>query len=141
VSLKPFIENDPIVREADESLASLFGGELLPETSNSHLEIRVAYAKSVGIKTLQELTEAIQRYRKPVEKFAERCNKEVWRSSPRAGVGRGIFVSHLCNYLQSLEGKNSVLKFLSERNVNTISWNVDKQVEIAKEISAQFKTE
>jgi putative GTP pyrophosphokinase len=137
VSLKPFIETDPLVNELDKLVASALGRE---EPANvpvpdSVAERRSIAANGVGIHTLQELRDALVKHRKVVPEFAHRC-QEIWPPMSAGRLPRGICIHHLALLISSSLGRVELVALLDKLGVKITPWNLDRQVEIAKEVLA-----
>jgi putative GTP pyrophosphokinase len=140
VSLRPFILEEPIVHELDESLAAFLGKAMASELPDSVVEARAGAATGAGIAKLQELRESLIKHQEALQEFVARCAKEIW---PRSAVDRvvgGLCIYHLGVFLTSARGKECVLEFLKQRGISQITFDVSRQVALAQEISAKYQT-
>jgi ppGpp synthetase/RelA/SpoT-type nucleotidyltranferase len=139
VSLKLFIEQEPIVRELDKSLASSVGLELTSELPDRAVEGRAAGANQAGISKLQDLGDLLKKCRKALLEFVTRCNKEVWPAPSSHHSPPGLCVHLLSLFLVSKQGKDKLLEFLKLKGIASLEkLNLDLQVAIAQEIAAKY---
>lgn len=143
VSLRTFIEQEPIVHEVDVSVAAAMGCELARDLSDSEVELRSIIANCAGIHTLQDLRNALTEYRTAVPKFVRLCTKRVWPASAGRTVERGICVYNLGLFLASVQGEADVVAALKAIGVETITLDIDSQVEVAvaaaREVLAKYR--
>jgi GTP pyrophosphokinase len=132
VSLRPFIEREPIVREIDAFVAAALGRELSPGLEDSEVERRSTVANGAGLRTLQELRDALTKNKTAVPEFARRCSAELWPPAPKGKVHNGICIHHLGLFLTSRQGKVELISLLEKIGVNVANLDyLDRQVAIA----------
>ena len=136
VSLKPFIEQEPIVSEIDKSLASILGLDLTAELSDRVVEARAKAVNAVGIRKLQQLRDTLREHSVAVPEFVRRCREELWPAPPSSSTSVGQCIYHLAVFLLSAKGREQILEFLKERGAKP-TWDIDRQVAIAQEIAAK----
>ncbi|HWY07110.1 MAG TPA: RelA/SpoT domain-containing protein [Candidatus Acidoferrales bacterium] len=140
VSLRSFIEQEPLVAEVDKAIAAKTGLALLPEIPDSMLNVRSKGLGYAGFKTLQQVSEGLRKFRTAIPEYVERCRKEgVWAPAPKGTpVAIGISVFHLAGFSASLGGVEAISKY-NEAMVIPRGPNYGRQVEIAKQVAAKFK--
>jgi len=138
VSLRTFIEQEPLVAEIDNLIAINYGMSVSAEVSDSWLEVRAVSVKGVGLTKLQEVRDALKKHKAAIPQFAGQCKKELWRPSTKdSQLSKGVCIFQLGLMLVSLRGLEATVEFLKTSNV-IIYWNVARQVTIAKEIVAKY---
>jgi putative GTP pyrophosphokinase len=138
VSLRPFIEREPVVGEVDALVAAAMGREMGPELSDSTVERRSTIANCAGIHTLQDLRSALMKYRMVLPEFVRRCRADLWPASAIVAAERGICIHHLGLFLTSIQGKREVVAALKALGVKNILLDIDGQVSIAQEVFIKY---
>lgn len=140
VSLRPFIEQEPLVRELDTSIAMSFSGTTTDEVSDKIVESRAKSANLVGITNLQDLRRLLDKYKGGIPEFVDRCQKEIWREPrPSGPAPLGLCIYHLALLLVSSRGKEELGKFLTELGLRNIDWErISLQVPLAQKILAKY---
>jgi putative GTP pyrophosphokinase len=136
VSLRSFIDTDPLVAEIDTLVASVFGRDGPDASVSESVAARRSIAAvAAGIHTFQELRDALSKHRSAVPEFVRRCQK-IWPSAARGIVPKGICIHHLALLLVSSRGVVELRSFVEALGVKNVSWSFDEQVKIAREVLA-----
>jgi putative GTP pyrophosphokinase len=133
LSLRTFIEQEPLVAEIDKSIAPLIGLSLSERVYDATLNIRSTALKFVGLKTLQDVRDALARFRIKIPEFVARCKKENLWGAPGAELSKGVSVWQLANFMASLGGADEITKFYGATDV-AIRGDIVQQAAIATEI-------
>jgi putative GTP pyrophosphokinase len=133
LSLKTFIEQETLVVEIDKSIAPLIGLSLSEKVLDASLNIRSAALKFVGLKTLQEVRDALARFRTKIPEFVVQCKKENLWGPSGTELSKGVSVWQLANFMASLGGPDEITKFYGATEV-AISGDIARQAAIATEI-------
>lgn len=133
VSLKSFIEQDPLMAELDSSIARLLGLELFAEDMpTSALELRSKATALAGISELEELQKTMQAYRDAILTYTERC-REIWIIGRGAVIARGVSILILAMMLAAVHGEERGAEVMDQLGVSIgFNVNVPAQVEIAR---------
>jgi putative GTP pyrophosphokinase len=135
VSIRSFMEQDPLVAEMDRSIATMWGTSLSDEIPDSLAEVRSKAANLSGLARLQDVRDYLERYRPEVLDFAHTCNEELWASSRRPGtrVNKGLSIYQMALMLAGAQGAEPVRNFLVSIGVRSaIPWDVERMSVIAK---------
>ncbi len=139
VSMKTFIEQEPLVRETDAALASIFGLPLSDDVNDRTGEMVATAAIQAGMKRIQDLRDSLRRYKTAIPEFVARCRQELWPSAPASStVGRGISLVQLASIIVGSKGSGGSTYLLKARGLTGVTWNVSRQEAIAQEIVAQY---
>jgi hypothetical protein len=140
VSLRSFIETEPLVSGIDKSLAAIVGRTLQDSISDSMVETRMQGLLAAGLTKLEEVRESLQRFRIAIPEYLVRCRKDCWGGMTKGTeVPMGICLYHLGNILTNIKGTDASLQYLSTQGfVETITWDVARQVVIGREIAAKY---
>jgi putative GTP pyrophosphokinase len=135
VSLKSFIEQEPLVTEVDQALSLRVGRTLSTDPPGEMLERRAAAAKLAGLNKLQDIRSALLKYRAVVPEFVSRCRAEIWTDvATGTPLDRGVCIYQLSLLLVSLKGASAIREFLVKHGVS-MTWNFDRQAAIATEVA------
>jgi GTP pyrophosphokinase len=142
VSMKTFIEQEPLVTEIDKKLSTMVEREVanvqIPDIT---LEWRARDAKAAGANTVQDLRDLLARYRQEIPEFAARCQKELWPPpSHDARFMKGVSIYNLAFLLASSQGQAAVMDFTKLHKL-AVTWDIAKQVAIAQEILKKYGSE
>jgi putative GTP pyrophosphokinase len=140
VSLRPFIEQEPIVKEIDETVSKVLKTEPTAELTDATLEAKARALTLGGISTLQALRAALSKYKDALPEFASRCVETcAW---PRGAAGRaipaGVSVHQLGIFLMSLKGQEVMQEYLSSAKIRPDSIDLARQVAVAREIFSKY---
>jgi ppGpp synthetase/RelA/SpoT-type nucleotidyltranferase len=137
VSLKSFIEQEPIVASIDGSLARVMGRRLEAKVGDAWIERRASGLKFIGLTKLQELRDSLEQFKNAIPEYVDRCRREkVWQMTGVGILPKGISIYHLSGMLVSLRGKEAIVKFWTELGPAP-HWNTELQAAIAKEVAAK----
>ena len=75
VSLRSFIEHEPLVAELDKSLAIILGKTISKTISDSMVEFRIKSVITPGMTKLQDVRSALEKYGRALPKYLARCKK------------------------------------------------------------------
>jgi putative GTP pyrophosphokinase len=139
VSLRTFIEQDPVINEIDGALASMLGGELSGDLRDSVVEQRVIDATFAGAKTLQDLRSLLRQYKPGILEFVTRCQK-IWPSPTTATrPDPGFCIFHLGLLVTGGRGLEAAVELLKLHGAREpFSWDLNTQVEVARDIVAKY---
>jgi putative GTP pyrophosphokinase len=143
VSLKSFIEQEPLVRDIDTSIAALLNCRVAVGIDEIAVERHARVFNQSGITKIQDLRETLEKYRPALLEFVRLCGEELWPArSTYASVMRGVSLFYL-NMLVLGErgGVEATLAALRTMMVNKPSWDVSRQVAIAKEVLTKYRAE
>jgi ppGpp synthetase/RelA/SpoT-type nucleotidyltranferase len=138
VSLRTFIEQEPIVGELDNVVASALGLSLDAPLNDAALETRSRLVNLAGIKKLQDLRSALLTYRRAIPEFMKRCSTEVWPNAPSStNADKGVCIYQLALFLATRQGEKELFTFF--RSMGAASTSHDNQLihSIANEILAR----
>jgi putative GTP pyrophosphokinase len=136
VSLKSFIETEPLVREIDQLIASVVHKPMSTDVpSDQVLERRAATLNAAGITKLQDLRENLKKYRTSIPEFIRRCRQEnVWPATPINQVQTSISLHQLAQMIASLRGTEALAAFYKDTGLNP-TWDFGKQAAMARDVS------
>jgi len=138
VSLRSFVDQEPLVAEIDKALGSVLGVALSQNISDSQLVYRSKALKLAGFETLQELSGALARFRTAIPEFVRRCKKEaVWPLSSASSLPKGIRLHQLAQFSVSAAGVDASNSYYKEFGFPP-GVNLVRQVAIAKEIASGY---
>ncbi len=139
VSLKSFIEHEPLVAEIDQQISSIRGRPIGSVLSDRFAQRRAGSAVWVGMKTLRDVRNYLMRYRKALLAFVRRRHQEV-SENQTAILPPGICIQQLSNMIAYSRGKKDSAEYLKANAMMTTDTDLDRAVEIAKEIMAEYGT-
>lgn len=141
VSLRSFIEQEPLVAQVDATLGRLLGLDISQELPDSLVERRVIALKGAGIGTLQEVRDLLQKYEFAVPEYLRRCwDEHLWAAAASGPLPRSLSLYHLGGFVSSTRGVPAVGKFWSDLEVK-VSFDLARQVAIAQDVAARFSRE
>jgi len=138
VSIRSFIEQEPLVAEIDRSIAAKLGRTLSPDLPDQSVQQRSRSALLAGMKKIQDIRDALAKYGTVLPEFAHRCREELWSSYRKnpSYVG-GVCIYNLSMFLVSVQGSAAIREFLTAYGF-TVTWDIDRQAAIAQEIRKQL---
>ncbi len=137
VSLKSFIEQEPLVEEIDRSIASLWGVGVSKALPDKLVELMSGVANLAGMVSLSNLRDSLTKYRAGILEYVQRCRK-FWPEPPSsAPVGKGISIINLAMMLISVRGVDAILEAHKPFRP-VVTWDLAQQVTIAKDIVAKY---
>ncbi len=140
VSLRSFIEQEPLVSEIDKLLAAALGYGSLEDLTDTIAEARTRAATLVGLTRLQDVRDSLDRYKAAIPEYARRCKQEIWPQAPAGSqIYRGVCIYHLGQILANLRGAPATVEFLKAFHAKA-PWDIARQVAIAKEITAKYSS-
>ncbi len=136
VSLRSFLEQEPLVRGIDERLAAVLGGRTLEEPEDRvHLWSRGANA--AGLKTLQELRSALKHYKFAIIEYVERCHV-YWGPVPKT-LRRGLSVYQLSMLLIYGQGEQRAVELIKEFDSGLDKLkDLSAKVSVARDVLAKY---
>jgi len=138
VSLRSFIEQEPIVAELDKSLAQIMGASLRENLPDSVVEERARAATLAGMAKLQDVRDSLAKYRTALPEFVRRCYGELWPKPPQGfEASKGISIFHLGLMLVGAKGADATTEYLKRFRLNP-GWDVERQVAIASEAAGKY---
>jgi len=137
VSLRTFIEQEPLVREIDAAVALALGMDLAESLTDVVIEYRSKAVTFTGFTKLQDLRAALERFEEAIPVFAGRCKREVWPEFPTAPVAeRGICIYQLAALITAGGGEDKIVELFKFLGVPSPTWNVSAQVSVARDVLA-----
>lgn len=138
VSLRAFIEQDPVVGEIDESLGALLGKKVQNHIPEVSVILRSRLANRCGLKNMQELRDSLNLHKNSIPEFVRRCMSGLWPpQNPNSLISRGVCIHHLTMLLASLRGIRETTEFLAKFAGKPPAWDIARQVTIAEEVVAK----
>jgi putative GTP pyrophosphokinase len=135
VSVRAFIDQEPLVRRLDEKIGALLGLELRDPIPEVGAEMRAAAANLAGLHTLHSLREAINRYEVGVLEYVDGCRRSVWAPTLSTHLEIGACIYHIAMMLISAKGGQAAKEAMQSLNINIgTNWNFDGQAAIAREV-------
>lgn len=139
VSLKAFIEQEPLVGKIDKLVADVFGINLIMELPDKVLDVRLKGVNGMGIPKLRELRDALTKYGPMLPEFVRLCRAEVWSTQPvPRGVNLGVSIYQLGLFLAGMQGRDKVMTILKTVGADQAPWDVDRLVAIARRVLANY---
>jgi putative GTP pyrophosphokinase len=138
VSLRSFVEQDPLVGEIDGEVAVAIGAKVSPSVSDKWIEMTSKAATFVGMTKFQNIRDNLAKYRTAIPEFVLRWTDEVAPTRNKGGlqVSKGISVLHLSLLLASARGEEGAVEFLKVAGLRAV-WDNDRLVALAREILAK----
>jgi putative GTP pyrophosphokinase len=84
VSVRAFIDQEPLVRQLDERIGALLRLELRDSVLEKGIELRAMAANLAGLHTLHILRRAIKQYEVGILEYVDRCLGRVWTTPTRS---------------------------------------------------------
>lgn len=138
VSLRSFIEQEPLVGAADRAIAEAIGMNLVDTIDDSILDFRLRAVRSAGFLKLQDIRGALARFAKALPEYAYRCKTELWPTHQSSGAANpGLSLYHLTSLLLAGQGESSIWRLYTAAGVK-MTWSAAGQVGIAREILDKF---
>jgi putative GTP pyrophosphokinase len=138
VSMKTFIEQEPLVSEINISIADIAGIRISGGLSDQLVEIASKAARLAGMTKLQDIRDSLKQYGVAIPEFVRRCLAEVWPSQPqRRPYSKSVSVYQLAVILVSRRGKDALVEFYKVFEMN-VTWDTARQAAIAQEILRKY---
>jgi putative GTP pyrophosphokinase len=144
VSLRLFIQQEPIVRRIDKRLAFLSGRVLSEELTDRAVSAWLRLLASAGISTVEQLRELITQRAEWVTEYFEECIKRVWQRDPsRSPMQIGVCLAQLAIFQLCLIGPEPALRAITQITAKAPEREIEigQQVEIANNIAAKYSNE
>lgn len=141
VSLRTFIEQEPLVREIDRAIAKRVGMMLIDTLTDAILDYRARAVAWAGFGKLQDLRSALATFKDALPEYVYRCSREAWPHFPRTEANPGISLHHLSSLLAASQEENAILKFYEAQGVPSKGppgWDTARQAQIAREVRNKF---
>lgn len=138
VSLRSFIEQEPMIAKIDEAVRRAIGVRNMEGAlSDARLERHAKAAGLAGLRTVQQLRDALKEYETVIPEFIGRASREFWPPpEPDLPIPRGTCVFQLCVVLSSLQGAEAATGLIEAMGMH-ITWDMQRQVAVAREVVAQ----
>ena len=134
VSIRPFIQQEPLVAEVDNAIANALGRQVSSDLPDKIVERRARAARLAGMATLQDVRDLLLRYREVVPAYSAQCRRELWgHIPPSPTLGQGVSIYHMSMLIAVSKGVDAAVEFYKQYGINPI-WNVDRQVVIGRGI-------
>jgi putative GTP pyrophosphokinase len=133
ISIKLFMEKEPLVVEVDQLIAAALGVPYAVDgqPSNETIQRRATSAKLAGLDNLSDVRAELEKSRWLVPEFSEICSERLWSREPRdLPAFRGISIYHLALFLMSLKGKRALSEFFVNLKMSPY-WDLEAQVAFA----------
>jgi len=140
VSLKPYLEQEPLVAQLNMAIGIAFSATLdLTDPSDRALGITANLLKPVNLNTLEELSTAIKKYMKAVPEYLRRCIRDgIWPApATRQRYNKSSSLNHLGIFMLCLQGVEALTSYYKSLGAEP-QWDVARQVAIAKEVVTKF---
>ena len=138
VSLRTFMEQDPLVAEIDASVAAIIGFIVQKDIPEASANLRARIANWSGLEKMQQLRESLAQYKSSIPPFVRQCGEELWPGRAGAHVARGVCIYHLCMILAGLRGKQATVEFFKQFGGIAPGWDMARQAAIAQEVVAKY---
>jgi putative GTP pyrophosphokinase len=137
VSLRSFVEQDPLVGEVDGEVAASIGATVSPSFSDKWIEATSKAATFVGMTNFQIIRDNLAKYRTAISEFFRRWTNEVAPDRKRVGLhaSKGISILHLSLLLASARGEESAVEFLKVVGLPVV-WDNGRLVALARAVLA-----
>ena len=113
VSLRTFVEQDPILSEIDRAIANSIGASEIYQLDSQWLERASKDAFAAGMQKLQDLRALLFTYQTAIPEYVGRMQK-VWPAATKFSIPAGVCIFHLCMMLVfHRNGKDEGVKFLA----------------------------
>ena len=134
VSMRSFVEQEPLVGELDKLVAWAQRRKFAESTPDYIFELRSKTSKAAGLNTLQEIFDALMKYRPAIHEYTKRINRELHSKNVAAlPVQKGVCIYYVCVLLVSLRGIGPAEEFFKNSG-DSPPWDIEKGVAIAREI-------
>ncbi len=138
VSLRTFIDQEPLVGEIDGAVASALGFSLTAPLTDGVLESRARAANLVGITKLQDLRTALGVLGEVIPEFMERCIDEVWPNDPQSSRAEpGVCIYHLALLTAATRGEKGLSAFFTSITADYTDKELKRITTIAQETLAK----
>lgn len=142
VSVKSFIEQDPIVGEVDAIVSAALGCGISEDLlADRVLESRSKAAKLAGLKTLQELRGALLKNREAIPEFITQWRAQKIFAAPPPGfeMHKSVCIFHLALFLVSIIGEEQATRLMSASGLQALApGNLTRLISIAREIARKY---
>jgi ppGpp synthetase/RelA/SpoT-type nucleotidyltranferase len=139
VSLRTFIEQEPLVKEIDAAVASGLAMTLASTLTDSALEYRSKAVTFAGFSKLQDLRAALRKFQNVIPIYAERCRREVWPESPKTSAAeRGICLYQLASLLTASQGEEKITALFEALGGISPTFVTSRQVGVARDVLDKF---
>jgi hypothetical protein len=136
VSMRSFIEQEPLVGEIDQLIAQARGIIVAKDLPELVVVRRAKAARLSGMARLQELRASLAKHGAALPEFAARCGRELKVPRPaHLPLPKGNCIHSLTMYLACLRGVESATQFMATMGFLAHT-NVAGQVAIAREVAA-----
>jgi putative GTP pyrophosphokinase len=114
VSLRSFLDQEPIVQEIDRAIALAVGRTVDKDLEDNKMAHRLRVANVLGFTKLQDLRDALKKYGDAVPEFVRRCCLELWANvaDNSASVGKGVCMFQLGLLLSGSKGQDEMVEYL-----------------------------
>jgi ppGpp synthetase/RelA/SpoT-type nucleotidyltranferase len=137
VSLRSFIEQEPIVGHIDSSLARVMGRGLVAKLDDAWMERLASSLNFIGLTKLQQLRDSLEQFKNAIPEYADRCRREkVWSVTGAHPLPKGVSIYHLSFMLVGIRGKEALAHFWAE--LGGLNFDFGRQAAIAKEVAAKY---
>lgn len=138
VSLRSFIEQEPLVAEVDGVVASVVERPISGPVIDQVVSRFADAANAAGLGTIQNLYESLAKNKRAIPEFVTQCvRQKVWPAVAEGSLPAGVSIYQLAQLLMSAQSVQAISSFMTAR-AGHIERDISKQVAIAKEAVARF---
>ena len=134
VSLRSFMEHEPIVAELDSAVAKVFGVAVADREVGRLAEHWLPGVALLGFKNLRELRDELVQYKDVIPEFMKRTSAEVWAGIKVDHFFRGASIYQLGLLLSSLRGPDALMQYFARFHV-LVNWDLMRLVSIANDLT------
>ena len=134
VTLKAFVETEPLIAELDKLVCSAIGARLIEDIPDKTFESVAKVVNTAGIPTLGRLSQLLKTYSQSIPSYARLLSNEI-RPNPPAGlkIYRLNCIFYLCFIFANVTGIESSAQLLRELDV-VLPITAERQIEIAESV-------
>jgi putative GTP pyrophosphokinase len=135
VSIRSFIDQEPLVAKVDELVARALGARILQEISDRAIEVRSTAARHAGMTKLQDVLTSLKDLASAVPVFVGRCRSEVWQYRPAPStLPKGVSIYQVSMLLEASRGVEATTAFFKAIGSAQPPAEVEAVVRIAKDV-------
>jgi ppGpp synthetase/RelA/SpoT-type nucleotidyltranferase len=135
ISLRTFIEKEPLVIQMDRLVAAAAGLKYEDRIEDSSIEHKADPVNLAGMHKLEALRASLIKHGPAISEFVRRCTKEIWPPVYRETLTRGVSIFQLATLLLSASGKLPLTKLYRRED---LEWDVERQIAVARETLAKL---
>jgi hypothetical protein len=113
LSLKPFLEQDPLSADLDKQIAVLRGIDVASHVTSLAVDSAASLANHAGLKTVEQLRESLAKYHNAILEFVAQYRAHIIAVPPGSSLARGACVYYLGMMLVGSMGTEALTRALS----------------------------